>query len=366
MKLSLYLARAYLAALALIQLGLVIIVVATSLMDNAGHISRTQESGLAALLMAAYGSVQFAYQVFPIASFLALLVAGTYLARSGELLAVQAAGISWLRVAAALFVVAAGVTAAGAAAGEWLVPKVNARYDRLYYEQLGRGFDSLTRFFTRQAEWFREGNLLLYLPEPDREAQQFRDVALYALKDGLIASATDAERLEYADGAWWLVNARTHQVASDEVVRQERVWLPLRVSPADLMDVTGDPRVMSSGEVRELILRREHAGFDAVAYRVEVHNRIAFPLSTLGLFLLGVAWALNPNRRRSLAVNLGSGVVVVGVFLALGQVFRLLALGRRIPAPLGAWAIDLVCLLLVPLSVAAYRRYLRRGSLFLS
>lgn len=364
MKLSLYFARVYLAALLLILTGLVIIIVATTLMDNAGHISRSDESGVAALLLAAYGSVQYAYQLFPIACFLALLVAGTFLARSGELLAVQAAGISTLRVAVALFVVVVLVTAVGGVAGELVVPEVNARYDKLYYDQLGRGYDTLTRFFWRQTEWFREGDTLLYLPNQDRETQSFKGVEVYTVRDGLIASVTHAERLEYSEAAWWLINTRAHDVVTSVVQHHERERLPLQVSPRDLMDLTGDPRVMSSREVSDLIARREHAGFDAIAYRVEWHNRAAYPLTAIVLFLLGVAWALNPDRRRSLAVNLGAGVVAIALFLALAQVFRLVALARRMPAPLGAWAIDVVCLLLVPLSLAAYRRYVRRGSLW--
>ena len=130
------------------------------------------------------------------------------------------------------------------------------------------------------------------------------------------------------------------------------------------MDLTSDPRVMSSSDVTALVERRQRAGFDAIAYRVELHNRFAFPLSTVCLFLLGAPWALDPNRRRSLAVNLGAGVVAVAIVLSCEQVFRLLALARRIPAPLGAWAIDVLCLACMPLSVLAYRRYVRRGSLF--
>jgi lipopolysaccharide export system permease protein len=363
-RLSLYFTRVYLGILLLMQLGLVIVVLATTLMDNAGIISRSEDSAAAALKMAFFGGVQFAYQVFPIACFLALLFCGTLLARSGELLAAQAAGISWMRVAAALLGVVSVVTLAGGVVGELVVPPFTARYDQLYYQQLGRGADSLTRFFVRQTEWFREGDLLLYLPSQERERESFNHVAAYHFADGLIDSVTDAERLGFEDGAWWLSGARTHDIATSVTTTSARLALPLRVSPRDMMDLTGDPRVMSSGDVAALIDRRQRAGFDAVAYRVELHNRAAFPLSTLGLFALGVAWALNPSRRRSLAVNLGAGVVAVGVFLSLAQIFRLLALGRLIPAPLGAWAIDLACVLCLPLSVVALRRARRRGSRF--
>jgi hypothetical protein len=63
-----------------------------------------------------------------------------------------------------------------------------------------------------------------------------------------------------------------------------------------------------------------------------------------------------------MAVTLGVGVVVIAVLLALTQVFRLLALGHEIPAPLGAWGVGLVALAFSPASFALYRRYRVRGS----
>jgi lipopolysaccharide export system permease protein len=362
-RLFAYFARAYVAIFLLVQLGLVVIVVATTMVENAGYLSRSDEAGVTALLLSFYSAVQFGYQVLPVACFLAALITGTVLARSGELLAVQAAGLPPLRVGVAFFVVALVIVMGSIVFGETLVPRATARLAVLQAEELGRG-DSLRRFYTRRTQWFRKGDLLLYLPTIDPERDVFTDVRVYRFAKGLIVEVIEAERLTFPSSSWQLESARIFNVESGALRTATLLPLGLDATPRDLVEVAGDPHVMSSHKLSEITGRREAAGFDATVYRIERHSRLAFPLTGLCMFLLAAPWMLSPDRRRSLAVNLGSGVVVVAVMLALTQVFRFLALARRLPVELGAWGLDAVALACVPVSLALRERVRRRGSLF--
>ena len=364
MKLLWYFARAYVGVLALMEAGLVVIVLATTFVENAGVLTRVEGARGTVLGLALYGSIQFGHQVLPVACFLAALVSGTLLARSGELLAVQAAGVSTMRLALAFAGVAVAAALVGGLAGEYLVPRATSRFEELEREQLGRGSDDLGRFYDRRTQWFREGELLLYIPRFDPDSQTFTDVAIYRFRAGLIAEVIDGTRLAFRDGEWWIDGARIHRLSEGLVSTEPELRIELRVSPADLAQLTGDPRTMRSAEVRELIERRKKAGFEAAAHVIELHNRIAFPLSALCMFVLAIPWSLDPNRRRSLAVDLGAGVAAVAVLLFSTQVFRLLGLARKIPPPLGAWGIDLVCLAAAPVSLWLYRRHRTRGGLW--
>lgn len=363
MKLLTYFARAYAGIFLLVQMSLVIIVVATTLVENASFVSRSDEAGLTVLVLAALSAVQFGYQVLPVACFLAALVTGTVLARSGELLAAQAAGISTVRVGSAFAAVCLLICTLGAIAGEYGVPRATARLSEVRQGDVVKG-DTLTKFYKRQSQWFREGDKLLYIPAANPETQIFSNVVVYRFDQGLVTSVMDAKTLRRAETAWLLEDVRTHDLATGLVTQTPVQPLTLRVSPRDLIDITGDPRVMRSPDIVALAKRREVAGFDITPYVIEAQSRWAYPLSGLVMFLLAVPWMLNPSRRRSLAVNLGAGVVGVGILLSLTYVFRLLALARRVPTPLGAWGINLLCLLLVPLSVFLYQRYRTRGTIW--
>ena len=363
MRLMRYFARHYVGAIALTLVALVVLVVAVTLVEKAGVLSRNEHGGMAALGLAYYSAIEYAYQVLPVACLIGVLVAGTQLARRGEVLAVQAAGCGLFQLWTPFAGVVLCVAAMGSACSEFVLPRAVAGHIRLERDET-RHMDALNQFYKRRTQWFREGELLLYLPEVDASTAVFSDPIVYRLHDGLIADTIEARSLQHDARGWWLQDAEQHSVSHPEVARSGRLDLALRVKPPDLIDITGNPREMRMGAVSRLIARREHAGLDTTPHRVEMHNRMAYPLTAVGLVMMGLPWAIDPDRRRSLAATLGGGVLLIAAELSLSQVFRLLALAHKLPAVWGAWAAPLVCLLAMPISYALYGRKRRRGSVF--
>ncbi|MEK7703520.1 MAG: LptF/LptG family permease [Myxococcota bacterium] len=363
MRLVRYFAAVCAASVTVVWVTLIVLVIAVSLVENAGNLTRLDAGAMTALRLSVYSAVSEGYQVLPIATFLGVLVAGTLLARRGELLAAQAAGITPQRPYVAFFLVALTAATVGGAIGELAVPRALAALERVQLEELGRA-DGLTRFYNRRLQYFRYGALILYLPHVDTASAVFYDPVIYHLEAGLIDVIIEAKRMVYEHGTWALEDATRREVASTKVESLPRLDLPLTIEPRSLTDLAGDPRQMASPEVAALVRRRREAGFDATAHRLELHSRLAYPLSVLWLFVLAAPWALHPERRRSLVVSLGAGVVAVALELSLSQVFRLLALGRKIPAPMGSWAIGIVSVCAVPVSYWLYDRYRTRGSVW--
>lgn len=361
MRLVRYFATTAAAATGLVLVTLAVLVAAVTLVESAGDFAKTEAGFMTALSLSAFGVVQHGYQVLPIACLLGALIAGTLLARRGEILGAQAGGVSSSKLALAFLLVPVVAAGAGAACGELLVPRAITGVERVQREELGRKSE-LGRFFDKRTQWYREGDLTLHLPAIDRAQNAFRMPEVFRVVDGYLSEVIDAEYLRHDEVGWWLEDATINRVDDGSVQQLPVVRLELSVEPEDLFDATGDPRQMTSAEIASLIVRRENAGLDATAHRIELHSRFSVPLSALWMFVLVAPWALHPERRRSMAVTLGVGVVVIAVLLALTQVFRLLALGHEIPAPLGAWGVGLFALAFSPASFALYRRYRVRGS----
>jgi lipopolysaccharide export system permease protein len=362
-RLTVYFATVAALATGLMLTTLVVLVVAVTLVESAGDLTTAQAGGSAAFWLAVYSAVQYGYEVLPIACFMGTLAAGTTLAHRGELLAAQAAGVSGLSLALAFFWVALLSATLGVACGEVLVPPAIAGVVRVQREEL-QHTSALSRFYDRRLTWFQEGDLLLYLPEVDARTGTFASPVVYRFEDSLIAEVIEADALKRDASGWWLENAIVRRASDATAVPLAVVRLSLHVRPEDLIDITGDPRKLRSGEIRELVARRKKAGFDATNHLIELHNRVTTPLSAIWMFLLVAPWALHPSRRRSLAAALGGGVVVIALLLSTTQIFRLLALGHKIPASLGAWGSGLVTLALLPLSFWLYRRFRVRGTVF--
>ncbi len=357
-----YIGTTYAGAIALTTSGLTLLVVAASMIEGGGALAKAGASVGTVLKLALFNGLAFSYQILPAASFLGALIAGTLLARSGELLGVQASGIGMRPIWTGFVSVALLVCVSGYALGEWVVPEAVEALARTQAEELGGGTDGLSSYYSRRSSWFRSGDHVLFLPSRGN-GTRFESPVVYEAVEGQLRSITEAGALRFEDGLWELLDAVRFDVESGDSVTRAAMPINLGVSPEDITRVTGDPRQMRVGEIAELIERRERAGFDSTSHRIEFHNRLAYPANALWMLLVALPWALHPDRRRSLAVNLGAGVVVIAVLFVVTYMFRLLALGHKLPVGLGAYGIFSTCLLMIPSSAALYRRYRVRGGL---
>ena len=356
MKVQRYVAMTFGAAIALTLLGLVVVIVSAQAIETGLRFEVSESPALTALRLAGCRAVVFGFQMVPGACFLGALVAGTALARRGELLAIQAAGIPTRKIWYAYSAVALLACVLGWALGEWAVPDAVSALERIGREEVGRT-DKVTQFFQRRPTWFHEGNLILYLPDVDTGTQIFSDPVIYRREEGLIAELIQGETLRYDRDQWVVSEARELTLDPPRDRRLEERAIPLGVDPRDLTDVAGDPRQMQWNAIRKMIKRRVGAHLDVTAHELELHNRLAFPLGCLVVVWLVAPWALHPERRRSLAVALGAGSAVIGVLFALTYTLRLLALGSKLPPALGAWGFVLVCGLSIGPSHFLYSRY---------
>jgi|MDSW01.2.fsa_nt_gb lipopolysaccharide export system permease protein len=349
MKISLYMARIYALSVTSCVAVLVILVLSATLMESAGNLSGNADGLWLALELSALGSVEYAYQVFPVASLLGALVTGTILARRGELMALQASGMSVARQAFPFLVIAGLFSAGGLWLGEVALPTAQAEIDSLRLTKL-RQKSALNRYFTKEVQWFRQGNWMMFLPVSGRTGESFREPVLYRMENGLIAEVLHGKVLKYENDSWTLLGVKRFLPGQESSENKDRQDIRLKVSPSDLLNVAGNPRHMQSKDIEHLIRRRSISGADTTAHALEWHGRKAYPMGIFWMCVLALPWALKPNRKRSMALNIGAGVVAIGLLLAATHFFRMLCLGQTIPAWLGAWGMGLLSIPCTPLS----------------
>lgn len=354
MRLIRYIGLLYAGATLLTIVGLVVIVVGASLVEGSGMFLRANAGAGTVIAIAGYRAVGFAYQIIPAAILLGAMIAGTTLARRGELLAMQAAGIGPVRVWGAFFVVAMIFAIVTAIAGEIVVPWSIVQIEMENRESLGRS-DTATSFYTRPVQWFRRNDLILFLPENIHDGR-FGHPVVYRINGGVLQNVIEADALAHEDATgFYLANAQVLDTETSTFTHADRYPIALDATVDALADVTGDPRRMRLGEIAALAERRAIAGFDSTPHTVELHGRLSHPLNAVALMLVSAPWALHIDRKRSLAVNLGGGVVAIAVTLTLMYTFRMLALGHQLPSVLGAWGLTLSILAVVPVSAFVHR-----------
>ena len=160
---------------------------------------------------------------------------------------------------------------------------------------------------------------------------------------------------------WTLINARIHRWEGKDLYEvNPSLSIQLNVNTGALIDIVGNPRHIGRSDLQQLIKRRKDAGFDTAAHRLELHQRLGYPLSLLWMLFMTVPWVIAPNRSQSMASNLGVGVIAIGIILSLTQIFRFLAIGHRIDPVVGAWSVSIICLFLTPISWFSRRKLAQR------
>ena len=342
-------ARLYALTLVLCLFVLVTLVVCATLMENATSFSGADDGVKMAIQFSLFRGVHNVYQLLPVAAMLGALVTGTTLARRGELMALQAGGMSLFRQAVPFLMVASFCTAMGLWLGEVALPSAEAEVAAIQEKNMKRR-KGLDRYYTRKLQWFRLGDWVMYLPVSGRTGTSFREPILYRLANGQVAEVLHGSVLQHGASGWHLQNAERFSPSTAISQKLEKLELTLGVTPEDLLEVAGNPRHMPTAEISHLIARRKASGADTTAHELELHERRAYPMGVFWMCLLALPWSLKPQRRRSMAVNVGVGVVAIGVLLSATHIFRMLALGYSIPAWVGAWGMGMLSLPCVPLS----------------
>ena len=85
-------------------------------------------------------------------------------------------------------------------------------------------------------------------------------------------------------------------------------------------------------------LPRSERGQDLVEYRMELHNRFAFPALGFFLVLLVLPWISRPSRRLTLAGALTEAMgLIFSAYFLVGLVTALVT-GRAVSVAAGVWA----------------------------
>lgn len=348
--LDLYVGRQFVRMLALAFLGLMSLYYIGTVVDLSEKLFKGQANTWLLAQYLAYSTPRFVYYVVPIATLIAVLGTIGGLTRSSELTVMRACGVSLYRAAAPLFllaIVSSGVLfyleervlaesnkradeledtihdrphhTVNIANRSWLV----GRQDRIYY------YD---RFDPQRAELH---NLSVFQPatQPYRLIQQVH-----------AARATCPDRV-CQDGQWQAVNGWDQRFGRAR--RPVRTNFATRAIPLNAVkDFTlaqVDASMMTFNELRDYIRRSRASGFSIIEEEVNLQGKIAFPAVAFVMTALAIPFAVTTGRRGAL-YGVGLAIVLSVGYWLLTAFFLAAGKAGLLPAPLAAWAPNILFL----------------------
>lgn len=334
-----YLLVRFVVLFAAILVILVVLVTLVELLADFGEVMRSGNGFTGALVLA---TMRVPHEhlplLIPIAAFAAAFLTVGGAARSNEILAMKAGGVSPLRVVAPLF--AAAVVISGLAL---LVNETLAVRARDVHQRLAGGEDAELSF-RRGSFWYHKGRTIYNVRDANPDTRVLREVAIFELDESgrLVRSIRAAQATIGADGRWQLSDAvlrsfdpsdpaaiPTYQrLASTEVALPEEKAL-LRAGPEDL----------SIRELAELRLERDSDDTASVRAAALLHERASAPLASLLFVLFAIPLGMRVEQTRSMALPALQGVVAIFLFVTVREYGGTLAIEGVTSAAATPWAI---------------------------
>ncbi len=345
-----YVLRDFFLYLGMILATFLVLVLVFTLFELLGDILRNQ---VPAMVVAAYllnVTPYLLYNVAPLVMLLAVLVTFGLMNRANEITAIKATGISIYRIVTPVIVAAAFVAAGLFFADQFYLPHTNKRQEALHNQIKGKPAQTYLR---PDRKWiFGLNNDIYYYQFFDPDRDQFGNVTVFQLDR---ASFSITRRI-HADRAHWedKLNRWVYEQGWDRSLNLSAI---VNYRPFDVVtfpELVETPNYfkkevkqyseMNYEELRSYIRDLQQSGFDVVRLRVQLNQKLSYPLITLIMAGLAIPFALSAEKKGAVtgvAVALGIAVfytVVSRLFEAMGNLSQL-------PPALAAWSPDLIFVL---------------------
>ncbi len=344
-----YIMREYLKVFALCEGGLVAVF---ALVDFFEKLSGFIEHDAPLAKMAAYASYklpEITLYITPMAILMATLLTLGLLVRSHEVTAMKSCGMNLLRLTAPLGLFGLLVSLTFLSLGQSLIPEAHWRAEWVRMAEIEGQQMSTSSRQTRL--WFRQGDeTVVHASAFEPQQGILLGVNLYRLgQDFTLPEEIEAKELRYEEGRW-VLRAGTRQAfhADGSIEQSSFDLLPVAFegTPDQFHRVRVNPEEMTAGELQRYIEQLTRYGYPSAAYRINLEARWAFPFISLIMVIFGVALALREWRLSNIALAIATSLAVALGYFFLYSLMLSLGRGGLVPAPLAAWAANLLFLAL--------------------
>lgn len=346
--LDLYVGRQFIRMLALAFLGLMGLYYIGTVVDLSERLFKGQASGWLLAQYLWYSTPKFAYYAVPIATLVGVLGTIGGMTRSSELTVMRACGVSLYRASLPLIVLAVSSSGLLFLLEERVLAEANKKATELEDTIHERPHHTVN---IANRNWLiGVGDRIYYYDRFDGPRGQIFNLSVFQLATQpyrLVneVHTTTARCLDRvcADGRWQ-ADAGWEQrfVRTEKPVRTPFKSRTVVLNPfKDFTLAQVDASMMTFGELRDYISRSRASGFSITEEEVNLQGKLAFPAVTLVMTALAIPFAVTTGRRGAL-YGIGLAIVLSVAYWLLMAFFLAAGKAGLLPAPLAAWATNIL------------------------
>jgi LPS export ABC transporter permease LptG/LPS export ABC transporter permease LptF len=348
-----YVVRSYLTNFALWLGAFVVLYVVFTFFELMGDIIRNQTPFIVVGEYLWYLLPYIVSAVVPLCSLLAVLLAFGSLNRSSELTAMKATGISLYRVVTPVLVLAAVISAGLFAFNEYYLPDANRHQEQLRAQIKGRPAQTFVlagrKWITGQAGPAGSPTRIFYYQAYDPARFVFDNLTVFEFDPVNFTLErrihADTVHWDTTSNSWIFENGWQRSFKDANITAYQTFTAAAfpevseRPTNFDKKDTPSDE--MSYADLSRYIADLRQSGFDTVALRVQLQNKLAVPFITLVMAILAVPFAVTMGKHAGL-VGVGTAIGVAIAYWALAGLFSSMGDIATLPPLLAAWSPDIL------------------------
>jgi lipopolysaccharide export system permease protein len=277
-------------------------------------------------------------QGIPMAVLLGSLVALGILKRNRELIALETAGVKATTFVRPILFAALALSLFHFLVDETLARAMNQKAQQIWQREVLNQKASLS--WSHENVWYHGQSVIYQIRFYNAREETLEKPSLFYLDAHFkLTDRLDAKRIRRQDNRWIAEEGLILRFSGSNI-EQERFSsreLDLAETPGDFSRFETIPEELNWLDLYRYARKIRTEGYNARPYEVELQMRLAMPLTTFILALLGVTLALSQGRHGGIAVGVGIALLVVSLYFTVIHLGSALASAGILPPVIGVW-----------------------------
>ncbi|MFZ2446450.1 MAG: LPS export ABC transporter permease LptG [Syntrophobacteraceae bacterium] len=282
-------------------------------------------------------------QGIPMSTLLATIITLGMLKRNRELIAMEAAGVKPAYYVAPIAATALLLSVFHFTVGEFVARPLSKNLEDPWNARIEQNKPTVR--LKLQNVWYRAENTIYQARLYDWQNKVMERASIFFLDPQFrLTQRLDARRIVWTGHGWVAYDGLLVGFNPSSTDQQwfESRQLDLNITPADLEAGETVSENLGWIDLYNYIYKIEQEGFSSTPFRVDLQMRLAAPLATFILALLGIAVALRQGLHGGIAAGVGFSMGLAFAFLGISSVGKALASSGVLPPFLGVWAGNIV------------------------
>ncbi|MFQ5479196.1 MAG: LPS export ABC transporter permease LptG [Candidatus Binatia bacterium] len=250
--------------------------------------------------------------IYPACALLAVLISLGLLSRHKEMLALRACGVGTATVAAPLLAVAAVFSMVALVGNLTVVPGATAHSRRINDVVIKK--KAFRGLYNVNSLWFQGQEGFFNVDYFDANSRALYGLTLYETGPTFeLNRIVEVPMVRWRNDRWEISEGTVKNFGPEgEILARplEPGEFGLDITLDELLSNRRQPAEFNYRQLREQIRMLESRGLSADSFRVDLHVKMAWPMSGLLMLLVGIPLAVRKRRRSGLSYNLIAGLLV--------------------------------------------------------